>query len=116
MGYRNQIRSRAAEAGNRVSISIGGVGLQGTPVEPFGRWRRRSRRSGPTICKAAADGPLAVTVEVGAISRPTISIASAAPPTAPNFISAPSTRMQKGETVRLAADPDRVLVYPGAAS
>src|SRR5471030_3498203 len=33
MGYRNQIRSRAAKAGHLVSIGIGGVSLQGTPVD-----------------------------------------------------------------------------------
>ena len=33
MGFRNQIRSRATKAGNLLSISIGGVGLQGTPID-----------------------------------------------------------------------------------
>ena len=33
MGYRNQIRSRATKAGNLLSINIGGVGLQGTPID-----------------------------------------------------------------------------------
>src|SRR5580704_4477481 len=35
MGYRNQIRSRAAKAGNFLGINVGGVSLQGTPIAPM---------------------------------------------------------------------------------
>src|SRR3954470_20922466 len=59
MGYRNQIRSRATKAGNLLSISIGGVGLQGTPIDGAedGDIVASIR---PDDLKVTSDGPLAV--------------------------------------------------------
>ena len=62
MGYRNQIRTRTTASGGSYSVSIGGVSVPATPVEPT--------PDGPAIAavrpddlKVAADGALSVTVE-----------------------------------------------------
>ena len=62
MGYRNQIRSRATKAGNLLSINIGGVGLQGTPIEALADGDIVAAIR-PDDLKVTSDGPLAVTVE-----------------------------------------------------
>ncbi len=49
MGYRNQIRSRAAKSGNLVNVSVGGVNLAGTPVDGASPTATSWRRSGRTI-------------------------------------------------------------------
>ena len=111
MGYRNLIRSRVSAAG---SISIGGGAFQGTPIGPLS--------SGdvvvavrPDDLRAAADGPLAITVESAQYhGRDFYCSGRAADATELYFVSA--HQVQKGETVRLAADPKRVLIYPGAPS
>jgi putative spermidine/putrescine transport system ATP-binding protein len=111
MGYRNLIRSSLSAAG---SISIGGGAIQGTPIRPL---------SGadvvvavrPDDLRAASDGPLAITVESAQYhGRDFYCSGRTADATELYFVSA--HQVQKGETVRLAADPTRVLIYPGTPS
>jgi putative spermidine/putrescine transport system ATP-binding protein len=111
MGYRNLIRSQVSAAG---SILIGGGAFQGTPIGPV--------TSGdvvvavrPDDLRAAADGPLAITVESAQYhGRDFYCSGRAGDLTELYFVSA--HKVQKGETIRLAADPKRVLIYPGAPS
>ncbi|HEY4986617.1 MAG TPA: ABC transporter ATP-binding protein [Bradyrhizobium sp.] len=114
MGYRNLIRSRVSAEGG---ISIGGGTFQGTPIGP------KSGSGGadvvvalrPDDLRAAADGPLTITVESAQYhGREFYCSGRARDDTELYFVS--SQPVQKGETVRLAADPKRVLIYPGAPS
>jgi putative spermidine/putrescine transport system ATP-binding protein len=111
MGYRNLIRSRVSAEG---SISIGGGTFQGTPIGPLtpGDAVVAVR---PDDLRAAADGPLAITVESAQYhGRDFYCSGRAADGAELYFVSA--HQVQKGETIRLAADPKRVLIYPGAPS
>jgi putative spermidine/putrescine transport system ATP-binding protein len=111
MGYRNLIRSRVSAEG---SISIGGGAFQGTPIGSLtpGDVVVAVR---PDDLRAAADGPLAITVESAQYhGRDFYCSGRAADTTELYFVSA--HQVQKGETIRLAADPKRVLIYPGAPS
>jgi putative spermidine/putrescine transport system ATP-binding protein len=109
MGYRNQIRSRATKAGNLLSISIGGVGLHGTPI--------RDAADGdivaairPDDLKVTSGGPLAVRVESAQYHGNEFYCLGRAADGAELYFRS-GTRIQKGDTVRLMADPSRVLVY-----
>ena len=112
MGYRNQIKTHAIAAGGGQSVSIGGVSLPVTPVEPT--------PDGPAIAavrpddlKVAADGALSVTVEtVQYHGHDFYCSGRAGDGTELYFRSA--RKIEKGEAVRLAVAVNRVLVYPGA--
>jgi putative spermidine/putrescine transport system ATP-binding protein len=111
MGYRNLIRSRVSAEG---SISIGGGAFRGTPIGPLtpGDAVVAVR---PDDLRAAADGPLAITVESAQYHGRDFYCSGRATDGAElYFVSA--HQVQKGETIRLAADPKRVLIYPGAPS
>jgi putative spermidine/putrescine transport system ATP-binding protein len=114
MGYRNQIRSRAAKAGHLVSIGIGGVSLQGTPVDGAtdGDIVAAIR---PDDLKVTSGGPLAVTVESALYHGDEFYCWGRAADGAELYFRS-ETRVQKGDTVRLAVDPSRVLVYARAPS
>ena len=96
MGYRNQIRSRVVESGNQVSISIGGVSFQGTPIEAHCRWRRRR---GDPARRSEGDAPMGRSRSRWNRRNitATTSIARAAPATAPSSISAPAHQVQKAK-------------------
>ncbi len=112
MGYRNQIKTQSAASGRGQSVSIGGVGLPATPVEPT--------PDGPAIAavrpddlKVAADGALSVTVEtVQYHGHDFYCSGRAGDGTELYFRSA--RKIEKGEAVRLSVAANRVLVYPGA--
>jgi putative spermidine/putrescine transport system ATP-binding protein len=109
MGYRNQIRSRATKAGNLLSISIGGVGLQGTPIDgAAGGDIVASIR--PDDLKVTSDGPLAIKVESAQYHGNEFYCSGRTADGAELYFRS-ETRIQKGDTVRLMADPGRVLVY-----
>jgi putative spermidine/putrescine transport system ATP-binding protein len=109
MGYRNQVRSRAAKAGHLVGIDIGGVNLQGTPIN--------GATDGDIVAairaddlKVTAGGPLSVKVEAAQYhGKEFYCWGRTADGTELYFCS--DTKFQKGDTVSLAADPNRVLVY-----
>jgi putative spermidine/putrescine transport system ATP-binding protein len=114
MGYRNQIRSRAAKVGNLMSINIGGVGLQGTPIDGVADGDIVAAIR-PDDLKLAADGPL--TVKVGSAQyhgNDFYCWGCAGDGTELYFRS--ETKVQKGDTVRLSADPSRVLIYSRTSS
>jgi putative spermidine/putrescine transport system ATP-binding protein len=114
MGYRNQISSRAARSGNLVDINIGGVGLQGTPVEALADGHAVAAIR-PEDLKATADGPIVATVESAHYhGHDFYCLGRTGDGTELYFRSA--EKVGKGDTVRLSADPGRVLVYSQAAS
>jgi putative spermidine/putrescine transport system ATP-binding protein len=114
MGYRNQIRSRAAKSGNLVNISVGGVSLQGTPVEAIADGETVAAIR-PDDLKVTAGGPLSATVESAqyhghdfyCLGRTSDGI---------ELYFRSAQKVKKGDVVRLAADPDRVLVYSRAGA
>ena len=109
MGYRNQIRSRATKAGNLLSINIGGVDLQGTPIDGAedGDIVASIR---PDDLKVTSDGPLAIKVESAQYHGNEFYCSGRATDGAELYFRS-ETKIQKGDTVRLMADPSRVLVY-----
>ena len=115
MGYRNMLTARVLDAGNTddVRVSVGGAALRGTAVErrPDGQAIVAVR---PDDLKPAGDGPVAATVESAQYhGRDFYCSGRASDGTELYFCSA--LPLQKGETVRLAADPARVLIYAGAS-
>jgi len=112
MGYRNQIKTRAASAGALKSLTIGGVSLQGTPVEPMADGNAVAAVR-PDDLKVTGDGPLSVTVESAQYHGHDFYCSGrAADGTELYFRS--SRKVAKGDAVRLSAEPSRVLIYPGA--
>jgi len=109
MGYRNLIRSQASRSGNVLNVRIGGANLQGIPVggQADGDAIAAIR---PDDLKASAGGPLAVTVESAQYhGRDFYCSGRADDGTELYFCS--EHKVAKGERVRLAANPNRVLVY-----
>jgi putative spermidine/putrescine transport system ATP-binding protein len=116
MGYRNQIRTTAAGSGGAngaMSVAIGGVDVAGTAVE--------QGVSGPAIAavrphdfKVGADGPLSVTVESAQYHGHEF-YCSGRTADGTELYFCCVEKVKKGDVVRLAAAPSRVLVYTGAA-
>jgi putative spermidine/putrescine transport system ATP-binding protein len=113
MGYRNLVRSRGSGAGGRVNVTIGGASLVATAVEPVadGNVIVAIR---PDELKATNDGPITLKVESAQYhGRDFYCSGRAADGTELYFHSA--TKVARGDDVRLAVDPARVLVYADAA-
>jgi putative spermidine/putrescine transport system ATP-binding protein len=114
MGYRNQVRSRATKAGNLLSISIGSVGLQGTPIDGAADGEVVAAIR-PDDLKVTPGGPLAVKVESAQYHGNEFYCLGRAVDGAELYFRS-ETKVQKGDTVHLAADPARVLVYAATPS
>jgi putative spermidine/putrescine transport system ATP-binding protein len=111
MGYRNLIRSQVSGAGN---VNIGGASFQGTPVAPMADGNAVVAIRPEDLC-VAADGPLAAKVESAQYHGDNFyCFGRTADGTELYFCS--TRRIAKGDTVRLAADPERVLIYADAAA
>ncbi|HWX56903.1 ABC transporter ATP-binding protein [Bradyrhizobium sp.] len=115
MGYRNVLTARVLDAGDTggVRVSVGGAALRGTAVErrPDGQAIVAVR---PDDLKPAGDGPVSATVESAQYhGRDFYCSGRASDGTELYFCSA--LPLQKGEKVRLTADPARVLIYAGAS-
>ena len=111
MGFRNQVPVDVSPAeGGLVRIGIAGAALLGTAVEggPAGRGIAAIRPDD----LVAGNGPIAATVEAAEYrGRDFYGLARAGDGTELHFRS--DARVVAGETVRLGASPDRVLVYVG---
>ncbi|MFA6267050.1 MAG: ABC transporter ATP-binding protein [Pseudolabrys sp.] len=114
MGYRNQIRTRAAGSGAAMSVAIGGVTLPANPVRPMAEGAAIAAIR-PNDLNVTADGPLAVKVESVQYHGQEFYCSGRATDGTELYFTAEHT-VAKGDTVRLAASPNRILVYPGAAS
>jgi putative spermidine/putrescine transport system ATP-binding protein len=115
MGYRNVLSARVLDGSGTgdVQVSVGGAALKGVAVErsPTGQAIVAVR---PDDLKPANDGPVAATVESAQYhGRDFYCSGRASDGTELYFCSA--LPVQKGDTVRLAADPARVLIYAGAS-
>jgi putative spermidine/putrescine transport system ATP-binding protein len=115
MGYRNLLSARVLGGSGTgdVQVSVGGAALKGVAIElrPDGQVIVAVR---PDDLKPANDGPVAATVESAQYhGRDFYCSGRASDGTELYFCSA--LPVQKGETVRLAADPARVLIYAGAS-
>ncbi|HVY15802.1 MAG TPA: ABC transporter ATP-binding protein [Rhodopila sp.] len=110
MGYRNIIETIAAPSNDNVTVTIAGAFLGGTPIEPVNGRAVAAIR--PEDLVATLDGPIAAVVEATEYrGRDFYGFARAADGTELFFRT--ETRLKAGETVRLAAAPERVLVYAG---
>jgi len=127
MGYRNLLPSRAEPAEGGVAVTIGGARLLGTPRGAPTGGPTGDRMGEPVGYQAGApvtvairpedlvptpDGPISATVEVAeyhgkdfyAVLRGTDGCA---------LYCRSTVRIRPGDVVRLAAKPERVLVYAG---
>jgi putative spermidine/putrescine transport system ATP-binding protein len=109
MGYRNLIRSRASKSGDQFSVRIDGADVQGTPIGAATEGNAVAAIR-PEDLKVSAGGPLAVTVESAQYhGRDFYCCGRTIGGNALYFCS--ERKLSKGDSVRLAADPNRVLVY-----
>ncbi len=111
MGYRNQIRTRMTASGGSHTVSIGGVSVPATPVEPT--------LDGPAIAavrpddlKIAPDGAVSVTVETVQYHGHDFYCSGRASDGTELYFRSP-VKIVTGEAVRLAAAANRVLIYSG---
>jgi putative spermidine/putrescine transport system ATP-binding protein len=109
MGYRNLLRSRASNSGNQFSVRIDGADVDGTPIGAAAAGNVVAAIR-PDDLKVSADGPLAVKVESAQYhGRDFYCCGRTIDGSALYFCS--ERKLAKGDSVRLAADPSRVLVY-----
>jgi putative spermidine/putrescine transport system ATP-binding protein len=105
MGYRNLIRSQVSGDG---TVTVGGATFQGTAIEPVSGTGVAAIR--PDDLHVAADGPLTATVETAQYHGDCFYCSGKAADGTELYFLSPS-KVQKGDSVRLAADRDRVLIY-----
>jgi putative spermidine/putrescine transport system ATP-binding protein len=115
MGYRNVLSARVlgGSGSDDLQVCVGGAALRGVAIErrPDGQAIVAVR---PDDLKPANDGPVAATVESAQYhGRDFYCSGRASDGTELYFCSA--LPVQRGETVRLAADPARVLIYAEAS-
>jgi putative spermidine/putrescine transport system ATP-binding protein len=111
MGYRNLLRSVATQAAGGITVSFAGASLVGTP---------QGAVSGPAVVAIrpedlvpTQDGPIAATVEIAEYhGRDFYGVLRGADGSM-LYCRSP-VRIRAGESIRLAARPDRVLVYAAA--
>jgi putative spermidine/putrescine transport system ATP-binding protein len=112
MGYRNQLHVRATRADKLLHVSIGGVSLPATPLDAVedGEVIAAIR---PDDLAVSATGTIAATVESAQYHGQSFYCSGrTADGTELYFLS--DRKVGKGETVHLAADPGRLLVYSRA--
>jgi len=114
MGYRNQLRVGAARAGNRVAINGGAIRLEGTAVEPFVEGNAVAAIR-PDDLAVAANGPVEVKTESSQYHGGYF-YSSGRTADGVELYFRSDRHLEKGEPVRLSADPARVLVYSGSGA
>jgi putative spermidine/putrescine transport system ATP-binding protein len=114
MGYRNQIVSRAEPSGDLVNLAIGGVSLAGTAVGAIAKGDAVAAIR-PDDLKVTGDGSISVTVESAQYHGENF-YCSGRTGDGKELYFRSEHKVDKGGTVRLAADPSRVLVYARAGS
>jgi len=115
MGYRNVLKARVLDGSgiDDLQVSVGGAALKGLAIErrPDGHAIVAVR---PDDLKPANDGPVAATVESAQYHGREFYCSGRASDGTELYFCSPRP-VQKGETVRLAADPARVLIYTEAS-
>src|SRR6185312_954881 len=112
MGYRNLVRSAAEPSGNGVAVRVAGGLVLGTPVQAVGKQAVVAIR--PDDLHPAPDGPIAATVEIAEYHGRDFYAVAKGPDGSDLYFRSP-VRVSAGETVRLGAAPERVLVYAAGA-
>ncbi len=109
MGYRNLVPSPAEMAGSSVAVTVSGARILGTPMATIGARAMVAIR--PDDLRPTDDGPIAALVEIAEYhGRDFYAVARGTAGEELYFRS--DRRVAAGETVRLSAARDRVLVYP----
>ena len=109
MGYRNLVPSAAEMAGSSVAVTVSGARILGTPMATIGARAMVAIR--PDDLRPTDDGPIAALVEIAEYhGRDFYAVARGTEGEELSFRS--DRRIAAGETVRLSAARDRVLVYP----
>ena len=109
MGYRNLLTSPAKAMAESVEVSISGARILGTPMAAVGA--RATVAIRPEDLHPTADGPIVATVEIAEYhGRDFYAVARGSDGEDLYFRS--DRRVAAGDTVRLAASRERVLVYP----
>jgi putative spermidine/putrescine transport system ATP-binding protein len=105
MGYRNLIRSQVSGDG---TVSVGGASFQGTAIEQVSGTGLAAIR--PDDLHVTAEGPLTATVETAQYHGDCFYCSGKAADGTELYFLSPA-KVQKGDSVRLAAERDRVLIY-----
>jgi putative spermidine/putrescine transport system ATP-binding protein len=109
MGYRNLVPSSAEMAGSSVAVTVSGARILGTPMATVGARAIVAIR--PDDLRPTDDGAIAALVEIAEYhGRDFYAVARGTEGEELYFRS--DRRIAAGETVRLSAARDRVLVYP----
>jgi putative spermidine/putrescine transport system ATP-binding protein len=109
MGYRNLLRAQVSKSGNRLNMRIGGADVEGTPVGAAAEGNAVAAIR-PDDLKAEVGGPLAVTVESAQYHGRDF-YCSGRTGDGSELYFCSEHKVTKGDSVRLAADPSRVLIY-----
>jgi putative spermidine/putrescine transport system ATP-binding protein len=112
MGYRNLIKSRAMPAGTKVRVRVGGAEIEANPIEPV--------TNGNAVVAIRPDelivdpnGPITVKVESAQYHGHDFYCSGKTSDGTELYFRSRS-KLKRGDTVRLKADPTRVLVYGDA--
>ncbi len=109
MGYRNLLTSPAEAMAESVAVTIGGARILGTPMGTVGA--RATVAIRPDDLHPTADGQIVATVEIAEYhGRDFYAVARGSEGEDLYFRS--DRRIAAGDTVRLSAPRERVLVYP----
>jgi putative spermidine/putrescine transport system ATP-binding protein len=111
MGYRNLLESSATPDGNGVMIKIAGATLQGTVQGTKPIASRAVVAVRPEDLVPTPNGPIAATVEIAEYHGRDFYVVLRTADDTVLYCRSP-VRVAAGETIRLSAQPDRVLVYP----
>jgi len=110
MGYRNLLESTAMPADPGVMVSVAGARLLGTPQGTKPAEERVVVAIRPEDLVPTPDGPIAATVEIAEYHGRDFYAVLRGADGSMLYCRSP-VRLSAGETLRLAARPDRVLVF-----
>ena len=109
MGYRNLLTSPAETTDGGVMVTVSGARIPGTAMAPIDARAIVAIR--PDDLRPTPDGPIAAQVEIAEYHGRDFYAVARASDGEELFFRSPR-RVAAGETVRLAAERERVLVYP----
>jgi putative spermidine/putrescine transport system ATP-binding protein len=108
MGYRNLFHSKAEMTGNGVAVAMGGARLLGTAMDTIGAEAIVAIR--PDDLRPCSDGPISAAVEIAEYHGRDFYALARSPDGMELYFRSP-LRVSRGESVRLHAPRERVLVY-----
>jgi putative spermidine/putrescine transport system ATP-binding protein len=114
MGYRNQLRVRATRADKLIHVNVAGANLPATPVDAVDEGEVVAAIR-PDDLAVSATGSIAATVESAQYHGHSFYCSGRIADGTELYFQS-DRRVSKGETVRLAADSGRVLVYSRATA